>query len=283
MSFVSVAPISAAILAARRDRAARVPGQAAERLAALGDRALVLDLYDDGGADQYHAIAREDRSEIREVLSAVRSHPGRVLELAAGAGRLTLPLLAAGREVTAVDLSDPMLTILRAELDQLPRDRAKKCRVVRADMTSFRVRRGKFSVAVLGTSSVSLLDEKAREQMFGRTHRHLSQDGGFILTTVVAPADEDGSSTEPEIVTPLPNGGTVHEYWEPGANQRHLTLFAPEVEGEPVAVYTSIVRVVPVETLTAELEAAGFTISRVLPVQAEPGRHALQLIEAVRQ
>lgn len=43
---------------------------------------------------------------------------GRILELMAGTVRVTLPLLKAGAQVTAVDNSAEMLTILREKLSQ---------------------------------------------------------------------------------------------------------------------------------------------------------------------
>jgi 2-polyprenyl-3-methyl-5-hydroxy-6-metoxy-1,4-benzoquinol methylase len=45
--------------------------------------------------------------------------PRRVLDLGAGTGLLTDVLLAAGHEVVAVDLSEPMLDQLRARLPQV--------------------------------------------------------------------------------------------------------------------------------------------------------------------
>ena len=273
------AATTAAVLAARRARAEWVRGKAAERLAALGDRALVLDLYDAGGAERYHALARGDHSEVREVLAVVRRRPGPVLELAAGSGRLTLPLVAAGARVTAVDLSEPMLAILRSQLAALPGDQAGRCRVVRADMTSFRLR-GRFRTVVLGASSVSLLDERGRLGMMRCVRREVAKDGTFVLSTAVG--HEGADATGPEVVTPLPDGGAVHEYWAPGADARVVTIFPPDDGQGPVEVYTSTVRVLRTELLTDELEQAGFAVERVLPVRSDSrSRHALELIEAV--
>ncbi|NTW39143.1 MAG: class I SAM-dependent methyltransferase, partial [Cellulomonadaceae bacterium] len=69
-------------------------------------------MYVGRGAELYDEIARVDVTEIRELLHEVRTVRGRVLELAAGSGRLTLPLLAFCHEIVAVDISADLLAIL---------------------------------------------------------------------------------------------------------------------------------------------------------------------------
>ncbi len=278
------AATSAAVVAARRALAERISGRARERLEALGDRAVPVDLYSAGGAEVYHAITAGDDSEVRELLSLLRPVEGAVLELAAGTGRLTLPLLAAGHEVTAVDLSDPMLAILRRRLAELPESRASRCTVVRFDMVHFRIRRrGGFGAAVLGGSSVSLLDADGRARTFGRVRDHLAPGGRFLVSTA-----EEGRTDHPdavqdeETVNQAADGSTVHEYWPEGADERVLTVFPPAPPEGPVYVYTSTIRVLGTDTLGEELTAAGFEVRGVHPVRGGGPRHPMSIVEAVR-
>ncbi len=73
-------------------------------------------------------------ADVAYFLEKARAHGGPILEYGAGAGRVTLPLLRAGFEVTALDLSQPMLALLRERLTQEPEDARARATVVRADM-----------------------------------------------------------------------------------------------------------------------------------------------------
>ena len=63
---------------------------------------------------------------------------GSVLEYGAGTGRLTLPLAERGCTVTAVDLSESMLSGLRARLSSAKPDVRKRVTTKLADMRTFR-------------------------------------------------------------------------------------------------------------------------------------------------
>ena len=58
-------------------------------------------------------ITANDLTELPEILAAARKTAGPILELAAGSGRITRPLLALGRPLTAVDSSAEMLAMLK--------------------------------------------------------------------------------------------------------------------------------------------------------------------------
>ncbi|GCD44717.1 daptide-type RiPP biosynthesis methyltransferase [Streptomyces paromomycinus] len=241
----------------------RIPGRAGELLAELGERAVLHDLYDEVGSAVYHDMAGRDRHEVRELLALVRRTPGPVLDLAAGSGRLTLPLLALGREVTALDLSPSMLALLRERLAQAPAPLAERCTVVRGDMSDFSLRR-RFPVVVLGTTSVSLLDQAGRARLYESVRAHLEPGGRFLLTTV----DADPGYTGPLEIeqTYTTSGGTeyrIFDHWVPGDAVRTVTIFpahpAHPADG-PTAVCTSNVGVLPVGQLRDELAQAGFTV-----------------------
>ncbi len=55
-------------------------------------------------------------------------HHGPVLDVGAGTGRVTLALAAAGVEVTALDLEDELLAVLRAARRRPPRRHARRRR-----------------------------------------------------------------------------------------------------------------------------------------------------------
>ncbi len=259
---------------------------AAAAIADLGDRVTVCDLYGVRGAPIYHDIAGHDTHEVREILAAVTASPGEVLDLAAGSGRLTMPLLASGRTVTAVDLSVSMLGLLTARLAAAPASWRERCTVRRGDMRSFRLDR-RFGSIVLGTTSISLLDRAGRAELAGRVRRHLAPGGAFVLTTVELDqnADELG-----ELALDVRGvSGAVYRMFEsvdPDRAHRRITVLPPRPDPDrpdpgrsDTVVCTSTIALLPADELIAELAAQGFRLRRRRPVGSGPGRLRGTLIE----
>src|SRR3954453_21752430 len=87
---------------------------------------LVEDLVDAGSREHYSDAAlydyeyRRRRADVgfyRELARKRLGDGGRILELGAGSGRVTIPLARAGHEVVAVDSNPAMLAKLRARVD----------------------------------------------------------------------------------------------------------------------------------------------------------------------
>ncbi|MFD7028531.1 daptide-type RiPP biosynthesis methyltransferase [Streptomyces sp. NPDC059917] len=262
---------------------ADVPGRAGELLASLGGRAVLCDLYDAVGASVYHDLAGTGTHEVRELLTLVRRIPGPVLDLAAGSGRLTLPLLALGREVTALELSSYMLELLDQRLAAAPPALRERCLPVRADMSDFALGR-RFGAIVLGTTTISLLGPEGRVGLYRAVREHLEPGGRFLLSTV----DMTTTGTDPteaaevdmEIVTDSGRAYRLFEHWTPNSGSRTVTLFPAVIpDTGPVEVCTTTIGVLPVALLEVELAAAGFTISSRHPLPAVGERHHDVLLE----
>lgn len=258
---------------------------AARRKAELGGRARVCGLYDALGAPVYHDLATYDDPETRALLTAVRTTPGPLLDLAAGSGRFTLPLLATGREVTALDLSTDMLALLRTQLDRAPASMRARCTVVQGDMSRFALGRT-FPHILLGTTSLSLLDEDGRAGLYRSVLAHLAEGGRFLLT-VLERGDADGP--DETVVRATGAGGTVYElyeHWPAGADSRTVTLFPadPPQDDSPVIVCTDRVAVLDLPRLEEELAASGLTVTsrRLLSPPDERHRVTLLTTEASR-
>ncbi len=249
-----------------------LPGRAGELLAPHSDRVVLHDLYDTTGATLYDALVRNDSHELRELLALVRTTKGPILELAAGSGRITLPLLTLGRMVTALDLSEPMLSLLDARLVGPLRDR---CRLVRGDMTDFALG-DTFGAIVLGTTSISLLDAAGRAGLFRAVRKHLADDGTLLMSTVEG--DEGGELTfrHPETDIEL----RLVEHLDLNAGVRTVTVFPAALDADQIDVHTSTIRMIPVAQATEELAAAGLRVRAVYPL-ARLGRHRGVLLEVV--
>ncbi|MER6559400.1 daptide-type RiPP biosynthesis methyltransferase [Streptomyces sp. NPDC001027] len=258
---------------------------AARRTAELGDRVRVCGLYDAAGAPVYHDLATYDDPETRALLTAVRTTPGPVLDLAAGSGRFTLPLLATGREVTALDLSTDMLALLRTQLDRAPASMRARCTVVQGDMSRFDLGRS-FPHILLGTTSLSLLDEDGRAGLYRSVLAHLAEGGRFLLTVLER---GDGDGPDETVVRVTGAGGDayeLYEHWPAGADSRTVTLFPadPPQDDSPVTVCTDRVAVLDRPRIEEELAASGLTVAsrRLLSPPDERHRVTLLTTEASR-
>lgn len=254
-------------------------GRATEVLAELGDRVRLHDLYDETGVHVYHDLAAGDTGEIRELLLALKRVDGPVLELAAGSGRLTLPMLAVGREVTALELSADMLDLLRTQLTTAPRQMRERCELLQGDMSAFDLGR-RFGAIVLGTTSVSLLDEAGRAGLFAAVRAHLEPGGRLLMSTVNLVDDAAGDSDlEIRAVGISGTHYRVFENWPAGSLVRTVTILAQDTGAEHVLACTTAIRVLPVELLQEELARAGLVVRERIALPVPSPRHTEVLLE----
>lgn len=100
---------------------------------------------------------------------------GPVLDLCCGTGRVALPLAISGLEVTAVDLSEPMLSILHKKAGNI------KVEIVQGDMRTLELNR-KFKLIIIALRSFQVLkDDNDIDQTFATLHRHLAPDGILVI------------------------------------------------------------------------------------------------------
>jgi SAM-dependent methyltransferase len=109
---------------------------------------LVDDLIDAGSREHYLDAAlydyeyrrrRADVAFYRDLAKRRLGSGGRILELGAGTGRLTIPLARDGHRVVALDRAPAMLDRLRRRVDKLPRAVADRIAIAKGDLRSFAV------------------------------------------------------------------------------------------------------------------------------------------------
>ncbi|MEO3808928.1 daptide-type RiPP biosynthesis methyltransferase [Sphaerisporangium sp. B11E5] len=163
----------------------------------FGGKLPVEDLYGPEGSHIYNNMMGDDRAEVIDFIRIAQGRPGPVLELAAGNGRTTLPLLEAGFEVTGLDSSPHMLQRLADKLREPKWEKyAGKLDTVEADMSRFSLGR-KYGLVMLGMGTVWMLDEGQRASLFRSVAEHLTDDGRFLVTLPELPAlNEDGTPLE---------------------------------------------------------------------------------------
>jgi SAM-dependent methyltransferase len=136
-----------------------------------------LDLADDpGDLDLYLAMA--ERAD------------GPVLELAAGTGRLAIPLAEAGHQVTAVDLDPAMLNRARNRGRGIAG--ADRLTFVEADLVGLRLPdAGRYGLAFIALNSLLVLGSRAAQRAALRTMADHLAPGGLAVVDVWLPDGED--------------------------------------------------------------------------------------------
>jgi len=133
------------------------------------------EIYWDGRHyDLDNARIQDDVSFYREL---ARSAGGSVLELACGTGRLTLPCAVAGAEITALDISEPMLAEARRKVDEA----GVEVNLLHADCVSYRTNR-RFDLVFMGFNSCQHIHENDDILVFlASVAKHLSPRGTFAF------------------------------------------------------------------------------------------------------
>lgn len=201
-------------------------------------------MYSGRGAQLYDRIVAGDVTEIADIVRRIDRGRSRVLELASGSGRITLPLLRVAGAVTAVDLSPDLTDILRARAGDHPR-----LRVVCADILTWEST-DVFDTVVLGTTSIALFDGDDRRRILERVRDWLTPEGELILTLRTPPMPRD----DDVVAHGIGDGMTIREEFDRVGGVLHTTL----VEGDDG--YSVSTFIVSPETLIAELEAAGLAV-----------------------
>jgi methylation protein MtfA len=175
-----------------------------------------------------------------------------------------------------------MLDLLRRRLSELPAELRGRAAVVAGDMRTFRLPTV-FGAIVLGTTSISLLDEAGRAALFERVREQLAPGGRFLISTLQIAA---GAATDARSEVTGASGRTyrLHERFDPAAGIRSVVIHPTTVDGDQ-HVCTSAVRIIRPDLLAAELHRQGLRIeqSRALPTGSDRYRDALLTVGHIDQ
>lgn len=221
---------------------------------------------DAGRATQYiDDKTRRDRlvASQRFYLEEARKSGGRVLELACGSGRMTIPLAQAGVDIIGLDLSASMLDAARAK--------ASAARVnvqfVQGDMRSFELKQKFSAIFIAGNSLLHLLDIGDLQHCFARVRRHLAP-GGRLLFDVNNPdvhkLARDSARRHPVLCVVDPKLGeiTVEEIpeYDAAAQTCHVTWFLSAPDQRDFRLLDFTLRMIFPMELLLMLTTAGFEL-----------------------
>jgi SAM-dependent methyltransferase len=135
---------------------------------------------------------------------------GPVLELAAGTGRIAIPLAQAGHEVTALDVSAAMIKQGKRKAEGA--GVAERIHWVQADMCNFELE-GRFALIFVPFNSFMLATTfEAQKACLRQAHKHLAPGGKFVLAIFNPDFDKVARREEKRVfrgVCPWPERGSV--------------------------------------------------------------------------
>lgn len=154
------------------------------------DPKLVDELVDAGSREHYADAAlydheyrrrRADVTFYRELAQRRLGGPGRILELGAGSGRVTIPLARDGHQVVAIDQSPAMLAALRARTAKLPAAVGSRITVLPGELCTFTAP-GKFALVIAAFNVLEHLYTRGElDACLRRVASHLAPGGAFAF------------------------------------------------------------------------------------------------------
>lgn len=114
---------------------------------------------------------------IETLIERANTHPKKVLELACGTGNITIPMALKGFSITAVDISQDMLTIAKDKAV----DNNADILFIQQDMTQLEIQ-DIFEIVMCCCDGVNyIIDSENLLKMFMEVHKRLNKDGIFIF------------------------------------------------------------------------------------------------------
>jgi len=152
----------------------------------------------------YDLDLAEDPGDLELYLALAERTGGPILELAAGSGRLAIPLALAGNRVTAVDLDPAMLDRARAYAarEGVGPD---KLSFVEADLLDLDLPdAGRYGFAFIALNSLMVLASREAQKRAIRTLAHHLAQGGVATLDVWLPDAEDLARFDGRIILEWP-------------------------------------------------------------------------------
>ena len=221
----------------------------------------------------YDLDLTEDPGDLDLILALAGRANGPVLELAAGSGRLAVPLAEEGHEVTGVDLDEAMLGRARARADEAGGAVVRRLRLVRDDARTVRLPdAGSYRLAFLPLNSIFLMGSRADQAAAVATlAAHLAPGGIAMVDAWLTDADDlaryDGRVVLSWVREDPETGRTVTklssaDYDATTATVLLTTIYDEGLPGEaPVRwVRSDRLRMVAPDELAAFAEQAGLVV-----------------------
>ncbi|MEO8704335.1 MAG: methyltransferase domain-containing protein [Kofleriaceae bacterium] len=233
------------------------------------DEDLFADLVDAGSREHYADAAlydyeyRRRRGDVNFYRELARqrfgNRPGRILDLGAGTGRVTIPLARDGHHVVALDQSAPMLARLDERVAALPAAVRDRIETVRGDLRTFSVG-ARFPLVIAAFNVLEHLYTRGEVDACLRSViEHLEPGGAFAFDVqlpdlewlVRDPTKRWAKTRFTDPTTGIPTFYSTNHDYDPVGQIVLIRLYYDPVEGGPGRV----VKLSQRKFFPAELEA----------------------------
>ena len=163
-----------------------------------------IGIYGKLWAPYYDDIHNEVGEETR-LLKELAGDPSRALELGVGSGRVALPLSRAGVKVTGIEISDDMISLLRAKPG------GDEIEIIQGDFADVAVDQTFPLICVPFNTLFSLVTQDRQAECFENAARALEPGGRFVLDTLF-PDLEDYDNYNTKMAVSSISSNETHAY-----------------------------------------------------------------------
>ena len=163
-----------------------------------------IGIYGKLWAPYYDDIHNEVGEETR-LLKELAGDPPRALELGVGSGRVALPLSRAGVKVTGIEISDDMISLLRAKPG------GDEIEIIQGDFADVAVDQTFPLICVPFNTLFSLVTQDRQAECFENAARALEPGGRFVLDTLF-PDLEDYDNYNTKMAVSSISSNETHAY-----------------------------------------------------------------------
>jgi SAM-dependent methyltransferase len=212
----------------------------------------------------------EDPGDLDLYLSLARRTGGPILELAAGTGRVAIPIAEAGFDMTGVDIDPAMLDRARARVG---RGMSGRLDLVEGDILGLRLpEAGTFRLSFIALNSLLLLGSREAQREAIRTMAAHLAPGGLAVADVWLPDADDLARFDGRIVLEYarPDPETGQTVTKAGSAQHDsvsqqvtlTTLYEESSQGTPARRWVRVdrLRLVSADELRGFAEDAGLEV-----------------------
>jgi SAM-dependent methyltransferase len=177
---------------------------------------LLVEVYDNQTMAEWEA----SQNDVPFYLEEAKVAGGSVLELGCGTGRLLIPLLSTGLEVSGLDASASMLEVARQKREHLSPELASRLHLHQGDMSEFELGRQFALILIPFRSFQLLLTPEAQRQCLICAGRHLAPRGKVIINLfdprydLIQPGKQPSASPPKHLVHPVSGNQVLVETLE---------------------------------------------------------------------
>jgi SAM-dependent methyltransferase len=160
------------------------------------------------------------QNDVSFYLAEARIAGGPLLELGCGTGRLLIPLLSTGFEVSGLDASAAMLEAAKQKREQLSPELTSRLQLYQGDMSSFELGKEFALILIPFRSFQLLLTPEAQRQCLLRIRRHLASRGKAIINLfdprydLILPGKQPSTSPPKDLIHPVSGNHVLAETLE---------------------------------------------------------------------